>query len=294
MASLVAHITGMMVQYLSRTVFTPDLSIAQQRRRLEYLQRLTPSMTATRRQDIQIAGIPAWQLTPTNPRPGRLLYLHGGGYVMCSPQSHGGMVSHIAKTTALTTVLINYRLAPEHPFPAGLNDALSVYKALIETGEPVFIAGDSAGGGMALALMQNIREQGLQTPEALLLLSPWTDLTCSGDSLESRAHRDKFLTPDWIRQIAGCYATQDQLTNPLVSPLYADFKHFPPVLIQVGTDEILYDDSSRLYDNMKEAGVTATLSEYPGMWHVFQTHAGYMPESQLALREMTDFIDALV
>ncbi|WP_420588567.1 alpha/beta hydrolase [Bacterioplanoides sp.] len=291
MASLMARITGTLIQKLVQPTFQPDYPIARQRKRLDFLQKFAPMPLGVEKIEITLAGIPAWRLTPLAASKGKqLLYLHGGGYVSGSPQSHGDMVARIAKQTGLTTTLIDYRLAPENVFPAAVDDALIAYKELIKDGS-VVIAGDSAGGGLSLAVTQAIRDAELPMPDALVLFSPWIDLNCSGESFSERAEREKLLTPDWVSQMAPKYAGEAGLTHPQVSPLNADFKDFPPTLIQVGSEEILYSDSIRLQEKMAAANVSVVLSEYPEMWHVFQLHAGYMPEAKQALKEFAAFID---
>lgn len=294
MASLMANITGKAVEHLVKPIFHPNYPIVKQRKRMDFLRKFAPSPSSVEKIEINIAGIPAWRLTPSDSqRPHQqLLYLHGGGYVSGSPKSHGDMVARLARATGLPTTLIDYRLAPESPFPAGLEDAVKVYQELAQYG-PVYIAGDSAGGGLTLALMQKIRTLGLRQPEALVLFSPWTDLSCSGEAFESRKQREKLLTQGWIRKMVPSYTAGHPINDPLVSPLNADFTGFPPTLIQVGSEEILYSDSTRLHEKMTQAGVPAVLTEYPEMWHVFQLHAGYMQESRQALQDVARFIDDL-
>lgn len=292
MASLMARITGALVQRLVQPTFQPDYPVEKQRRRLDFLQKFAPLPLGVEKIEITLAGIPSWRLTPLAAESEQLLYLHGGGYVSGSPQSHGDMVARIAKQTGLTATLIDYRLAPENAFPAAIDDALTAYKELIKHGE-VVLAGDSAGGGLALALTQEIREQNLPMPKAIILFSPWADLTCSGESFSQRADRERLLSPEWIKLMAPAYAGQTDFTHPQLSPVNADFSGFPPTLIQVGSEEILYSDSSRLQQKMTDAGMKVILSEYPEMWHVFQLHAGYMSEAKQALKEIADFIGNL-
>lgn len=290
MASLMARITGTLIEKLVQPTFQPDYPIEKQRQRLDLLQKFAPMPLGVRKIKTTLAGVPAWRLTPlAADDTKKLLYLHGGGYVSGSPQSHADMVARIAKQTGLTASLIDYRLAPEHVFPAAVEDALSAYKELAKD-SAVIIAGDSAGGGLALAVTQAIREAGMPMPNALVLFSPWIDLTCSGESFSERAERERLLTPQWVSQMAPKYAGEISVEHPQISPLHADFTDFPPTLIQVGSEEILYSDSIRLKQKMAAANVPVVLSEYPEMWHVFQLHAGYMPESKRALKEFAAFI----
>lgn len=290
MASLMAKISGVLVKRMVQPIFQPDVPIQKQRQRLDFIQKFAPLPMGVKKQSITLAGLRTWRLTPTaSASDKQLLYLHGGGYVSGSLQSHADLAARLAKATGMTANLIDYRLAPDHPFPAGLNDALAAYKALIQQG-PVCIAGDSAGGGLTLALMQQIREQQLPEPNALVLFSPWTDLACQGDSFQTRTTREKLLSPEWIQAMVPAYIGQEAVSNPLISPLHADFRDFPATLIQVGSEEILYSDSTRLYEQMQQAQVKVSMREYQDMWHVFQAHAGYMPESKQALEDVASFL----
>ncbi len=297
MASLTARLTRTLLRALVQPTFTPEFGLKRQRQRLNALQQLMPMPFGVRKQITPCGGVPAWRLTPAtehdagssqNTGASVMLYLHGGGYVVGSPTSHGEMVARIARQCSIDTWLIDYRLAPEHPAPAALEDALSAYRTLSAQG-PVIIAGDSAGGGLSLALTAAVLEQQLPRPQALVLFSPWCDLSCSGASISERKEREVLLQTDWILFAAEQYAGQQDLDNPHISPLHADFSDFPPTLIQVGSEEILYDDSVRLAQRMRHAGAEVTLSEYPQMWHVFQLHAGYMPEARQALNEIAAF-----
>jgi acetyl esterase/lipase len=241
-------------------------------------------------------GVPSDWLEPDNAIPGRaILYLHGGAYVICSPTTHRGLAGNIAQASGARLLLIDYRLAPEHPFPAALDDALVAYRWLLGKGyssEHIAIGGDSAGGGLTLATTLSLRDNHELLPAALFLLSPWTDLTFSGDSIRTRADRDPLLQPngdDWLVKV---YANGRPLTHPYISPLFADLHHLPPTLIQVGTEEMLYDDSARLEQNARLAGVDVSLETWPGMWHVFQGFAPYVPESHQAIEKIGEFLRA--
>jgi epsilon-lactone hydrolase len=214
-----------------------------------------------------------------------ILYLHGGGYVICSPTTHRGLAARIACASEARLLLIDYRLAPEHPYPAALEDALAGWQYLIDQGyEPkqIIIGGDSAGGGLALATTLYLRDHSKELPKALFLLSPWTDLTFSGDSVVARAKRDPLLAfdDDWL---VSAYAGKYPLKTPYISPLFSDLMGLPPVYIQVGTEEILYDDSSRLDIKLKAAKVSVRLDVWEGMWHVFQSFSPFVPEADAAI-----------
>jgi monoterpene epsilon-lactone hydrolase len=238
-------------------------------------------------------GVPGLWLEPLECDPLRtILYLHGGGYVICSADTHRGLAGRVAQSSRSRLLLIDYRLAPEHPFPAALEDSLAAYHWLLDQGLPpekLVIGGDSAGGGLTLATTLALRQAGEPLPAALFLISPWTDLTFSGDSVRTRAGRDPLLAvrDDWLSR---SYAGQKELTDPLISPLFADLHGLPPLYIQVGTEEILFDDSTRLEARALQAGLEVRLDTWEGMWHVFQAYAPYIPESQQAIDRIGEFV----
>ncbi|HEX7621596.1 MAG TPA: alpha/beta hydrolase [Anaerolineales bacterium] len=239
-------------------------------------------------------GVPSDWLEPDDAIPGRaILYLHGGAYVICSPSTHRGLAGNIARASQARLLLIDYRLAPENPFPAALDDALIAFRWLLEKGyapENIAIGGDSAGGGLSLATALSLRDTNMKMPAALFLLSPWTDLTFSGESIRTRADRDPLLQVNDDGWLVKSYANGLPLTYPYISPLFADLHDLPPTFIQVGTEEILFDDSFRLEQKARLAGVNVTLETWPGMWHVFQGFAPYVPESHKAIEKIGEFI----
>jgi monoterpene epsilon-lactone hydrolase len=241
-------------------------------------------------------GVPSDWLEPDEAVSGRaILYLHGGAYVICSPTTHRGLAGNIAQASRARGLLIDYRLAPENPFPAALEDALAGYRWLLDkrySAEHIAIGGDSAGGGLTLATALSLRDNHDKLPGALFLLSPWTDLTFSGESSKSRADRDPLLRLDGDDWLVNIYANGRPLNHPYISPLFADLHELPPTLIQVGTEEILFDDSIRLEKKARHAGVNVSLETYAGMWHVFQGFAPYVPESHQAIKKIGEFIQA--
>jgi epsilon-lactone hydrolase len=244
---------------------------------------------------LNLGGVPGRRLLPAGAQAGRaVLYLHGGAYVIGGPGSHGKLAAHVAKAAAAVTYLADYRLAPEHPFPAALDDALAAYQWLLREhpGARVVIAGDSAGAGLALATALSLRDAGAPVPAALVLMSPWTDLTLSGESHESKAARDPMLRASWLARCAALYSGGRPLTDPLLSPAFARLSGLPPTLIQVGTEEILLADAERLAAAITQAGGRATLSRHEGLWHDFQVHAGFLPEADRALGEIGAFVTA--
>lgn len=246
-------------------------------------------------ENIALAGIAAQNLVPGDADATRhMLYLHGGAYVEGSPASHTLLAGQVAAAVRATTWLIDYRLAPEHPFPAALDDALAAYRELLANGadpQRFVIAGDSAGGGLTLAAALAIRDSGLPHPGALVMLSPWTDLTLSGASMRDKMDVEPMLNVEWLDWAAGLYAGNTIRTDPGLSPLFADLAGLPPMIVHVGSDEVLLDDATFLAKRAAVAGIDVTLREFEGMWHVFQAQAGFIAEADESLREIAAFID---
>ena len=223
-----------------------------------------------------------------------LLYLHGGGYVLGSIDTHRSMVTRLCKFAGIRGLIVDYRLAPEHPYPSAIEDAEEAYDYLIEKGvtpEKMLLAGDSAGGGLSLALMQKLREHGKAQPKAVALLSPWTDLTISGRSHKERAERDPMIDVERMPQAIDWYCPNQDKNNPLISPVFADLAGFPPMFVQVGSEEVLFDDSTRLVENAEKANVDAELQIWPDMPHVHQIAHRFVPEAKAALRDIAGFFN---
>lgn len=202
-----------------------------------------------------------------------ILHCHGGGYSTGSSLYARTLTTKLAMATSMEVLSFDYRLAPEHPAPAALEDALKVWDYLMLLGygaRDIIITGDSAGGNLALTLVLKLMEQKRLLPRGLVLMSPWTDLTNSGESFTEKKDVDPVLDEAYINRMIQAYAGDRDLTDPFISPLFADFEGFPPTYIQVGTNEILYSDSKRLKQRMREAGVTVKMDAFEGMWHVFQ------------------------
>lgn len=245
-------------------------------------------------QTCQIGGVPVVTATSHRHRAGHgILFLHGGAYVMGGPGSHRKLAAAIGDAAAARVWVPDYRLAPEHPQPAALNDAMAVYTALLDQGQDparLSIMGDSAGGGLTLALALAIRDAGLPLPASLVLLSPWADQSLSGDTIASHERRDAMISAGWLRWAGEAYRGQADITDPACSPLFANHQGLPPTLIQVGTEEILLSDARRLHQRLLDAGVACELREYDGLWHVFQLHVGWLHESDDAITEVGSFI----
>jgi acetyl esterase/lipase len=224
-----------------------------------------------------------------------ILYLHGGGYITGSPDTHVALAGRIARLTGLQVASVDYRLAPEHPAPAAYEDARAAHARLLAKGYPpgkIILGGDSAGGGLALALLADLCARGMQ-PAGLFAFSPWTDLAMTGDSLTTNEGRDPLLPvrrmPDLVEMVLAGIDPRD----PRISPLYARFQRPPPVLLQVGSVEILLDDSRRMAEVLRQAGGAVRVAVWPGCPHVWQLLDGYLPEARQALEEVRDFVAGL-
>ncbi len=202
-----------------------------------------------------------------------ILHCHGGGYSTGSSLYARTLTSKLAESTSMDVLCFDYRLAPEHPYPAATEDAMKVWDYLMLLGygaRDIILTGDSAGGNLALSLVLKLKEQGRLLPRGIVLMSPWTDLTSSGKSFETKAEVDPVLDRDYIDRMVAAYAPDMDLKQPLISPLFGDFEGFPPVYIQAGENEILLSDSLRLHQALVDANVSVKMDTYKGMWHVFQ------------------------
>jgi acetyl esterase/lipase len=277
-----------------KSLIGPALPVAWQRHvvnGIALIKKIAPGVTLSR---YQIGDLAVESAMPASPVAGKaMLYLHGGAYCLGSPRTHRGLVTHLAAATGLEVVVPDYRLAPEHPFPAAQDDALRCYQALLARGiaaHNISIAGDSAGGGLALSLALRLRDAILPQPGALLLISPWVDLTLSGASFIALQARDPMLNAAWVAQGAQLYAGVTPRDNLGCSPLFAELSGLPAMLIQVGSEEILFDDAQRLAQRARTAGVNTDLQIFQGMWHVFQAHAGMLDVSDAAIERMAEFL----
>jgi epsilon-lactone hydrolase len=247
-------------------------------------------------EEVDAGGVPAlWVSTPDAATDGAVMHLHGGGFLIGSPRVYREMAVRLSRASDLRVLVIDYRLAPEHPFPAAVDDATQAYRWLLtQVSGPARIAlsGDSAGGGLALSTLLSARDAGLPLPSAAALLSPWVDLEATGDTIASKADVDPIVSRDLLLNMAGAYLAGQDARAPLASPLHADLTDLPPLLIQVGTRETLLDDAIRIADRAKEAGVDVTLDVVEDMPHVFPLFASFLPEAQAGIERLGDFIKA--
>jgi acetyl esterase/lipase len=237
-------------------------------------------------------GVAGAQFVPDGEQgAARLLYLHGGAYEGGSPTgTHRPLIAALARAAERITFAPRYRLAPEHPAPAALDDALAAYAAVAAEANGVVLAGDSAGGGLALALAQATRDRGLPPPARLALISPWVDLTCSGASIAENAGRDALLPPGHLERGARRYGEKLGVEDPVCSPIRGDLAGLPPVLIHVAGDELLLSDAEALAEQVAVAGGEVDLKVFPGLWHDFHVHTGMLAEADEALEELGTFL----
>ncbi|HWU68688.1 MAG TPA: alpha/beta hydrolase [Stenotrophobium sp.] len=277
-----------------KPVFALPVSLGFRRAWIKGFTSLVIKPQGTQIEALDMGGVPAERVSNSNATgEAVVLYLHGGAYVLGSPKTHRSISTHLAKAAHASVYVLDYRLAPEHPHPAALEDTLTAYRWLLDQGiaaARITLAGDSAGGGLALATALAIRDSGLPAPAALALLSPWTDLTHSGASYIANAALDPMLHHTWASASIVDYCGTFAPSHPGCSPLFADLKNLPRILIQVGSDEILLSDSERLEQKARAAGVDVRLHRYDGLWHVFQLHAGMMKASNEAVAEIAGFI----
>lgn len=271
---------------------TPD-ELEKQRRSQEVLGNLVAPMAGMVWENIDINGIPAAWMCLERPHKRRraILYCHGGGYTSGNLGYSKVLASKLTQRTGYDVLAFEYRLAPEFPYPAAIDDGERVWDHLMYLGygaRDIVIAGDSAGGNLALALCLRLKAKHRMLPGAILLMSPWTDMTLSGISYEQRRKFDPILSLEYIQAVIKAYAGDNDLTSPTLSPLFGNFEGFPPTLIQVGTHEILYSDSERLRDRMLEAGVSCRLEVWDDMWHVFQMFP--LKKASCAMDSMAHFL----
>lgn len=255
--------------------------------------RLATKIKGVRHETIDISGMRAEWAVPQGASDGRaILYLHGGAYVVGSIASHRTLVSQLAKEAGCRALCVEYRLAPENPFPAAVVDAVKAFEWLVTHGYEagnIVLAGDSAGGGLAVAAMLSLRDAGSPVPAAAVLLSPWTDLEVRGESVQAVERRDPMLSARALRREACMYLDREDPRHPLASPIYADLSGLPPMLIQAGTREILLDDARRLARRAEEDGVEVELDVWEDMFHVWQFFTPLVPESNAALERLGRF-----
>lgn len=287
------------LQFLRQNPTPEDIPLAQRRRTARRMALQTPLPAGTYAEEMALPGpdeneIPALLLAAAGANDDEMiLYLHGGGYVQGSIPTHRDLAARLSAKAATRVLLIEYRLAPEHPFPAAVRDATAAYRWLRENGVDaarLLVGGDSAGGGLALATLLALRDEGERLPAAAFALSPWVDLSLSGGSLQRNAATDPSLTRQMLADYAAMYLGDADPETPLASPLFADLSGLPPLFLQAGAAEILLDDALRLAEAAEAAGVTVTGDVWPEMIHGWQGFAGVAPEAEQALYRVGQFV----
>jgi epsilon-lactone hydrolase len=271
---------------------TPDL--AYSRAAYERMAVLLGGAPDAKCEKVDAGGVPAeWVAAPGVDPERAVLYLHGGGYAIGSINTHRRLAYDISAASSARVLLIDYRLAPEHPFPAAVDDAATAWRWLLQQGftpDRLAIAGDSAGGGLTIATLVNLRDQKLGLPACAVAISPWIDLEGKGDSLTTRASQDPMVQKAGLLWMAGLYLDGKDPRTPLAAPLHADLKGLPPVLVQVGTAETLLNDATRLAEKLYRAGGDVRLAVWPDMLHVFPFFAPILSEGRDGCREIGHFI----
>ncbi|MBN1207812.1 MAG: alpha/beta hydrolase [Myxococcaceae bacterium] len=274
--------------------FSSGVPLERQRQALESLGASAALPEGLQIERRELAGLRTeWLVGPGCNTSHALLHLHGGGYVMGSCVTHRALSGRAGIACGMQAVLPEYRLAPEHPFPAALDDAVAAYRGLLALGfapDKIVLLGDSAGGGLTLATLLALRDAGAPLPAAAVLLSPWTDMTVSGESVRTRAGVDPWLKPELLEPFGKLYTGEHDREGPLVSPLFGDHRGLPPMLVQVGDQEILLSDSTRLAERAKGAGVEVELEIWPELWHVWHLFAPVLPDANAAFDRIGAFV----
>lgn len=278
------------VRALLASVQEEDQDLLARRQGYEAVGATMPVADGVTIDEVGLRGVSGLKFTPDDGDTERaLLYFHGGGYVLGSPSTHRGLVSHLAKAMKATAYSMDYALAPERPYPGAVSDGLASFRGLIETGIDagnVVIAGDSAGGGLTVATAMKIRDDGLPAPAGLGLLSPWVNLTNTGWSYGAKSESDPMVDRIRLTEMAAAYLDDQPATTPYASPLYGDLQGLPDMYIQTGSEEVLLSDSTALAERASAAGVYVNLELWPEMIHVFQYFHGMLSDARQAIARM--------
>ena len=271
-----------------------DLDLLAVRAAFETVPTFFPTANDVTCEKVDADGVPGEWISAPDANPETVVYyLHGGGYSIGSVNTHRQMISNISRSSGARAFAIDYRLAPENPFPAAIEDATKAYRWLLGQGvDParVVIAGDSAGGGLTAATLLSLRASGDPLPVAAVLISPWTDMEGLGESMKTKADVDPMIMPNASNEAASAYLGDADPRNPLASPIHADLSGLPPMLIQVGGSEVLLNDSTRLAYKAEADGVDVTLEEWDEMIHVWHFFALLLPEGQQAIDRIAKFV----
>lgn len=269
------------------------LTLQERRALMEEGAKLFPAPGQTQYQPVDAAGIPAEWIIPDGAGDRTLLYLHGGGYLLGSIKTHRVLAALLAAASGARALIIDYRLAPEHPFPAAVEDTVATYRWLLAQGissDRIVIGGDSAGGGLAIAAMVSLRDEGQPLPATAVCLSPWTDLEITGDALNVEDNQEIAVQREALLAMAKTYLGGADPRHPLASPIHAALQGLPPLYIQAGGAETLLDDATRLARNAQDAGVDVEIEIWDDMFHVWQAYAPILPEGRQAIDKIGGYI----
>ena len=281
---------------LRQSAFPADSDVGELRRLLRELTSAQPLPAGVTVTAAALGGVPAAQITIDGVEPCHVvLYFHGGVYVLGDAFQAAGLAAQVGRRTGARVISVDYRLAPEHPYPAAVDDALAAYRALLDAGidpSDIALAGESAGGGLAVATLVNARDHGLPLPAAAFVMSPYADLTLAGTTMETKRAADPLLSRENLQARVGDYAAGHDPAAGLISPVFADLSGLPPLIIQAGTHEVLLDDAVRLARQAATADVAVTLDITPRVPHVFQAYYPILDEAAAALDRAGQLLSA--
>lgn len=287
-------IRAWIIKKIMKKVVPRDEDFNLRRKKTDELGRKSSLAKNVKIQQVQLDGVTCeWAYLENAPLDKVILFLHGGGFCIGSIDTYRHYTSRLAKATGIRVLYVEYRLAPENPFPGAVEDIISVYQSLLSQGissENIILVGDSAGAGLCLSSSLALRDNGEPLPAALVLFSPWTDLTLTSKSLETNAKKDPLVSLDDQKRLVTAYAKGKDVKNPLISPRFGNFNGFPPILIHTCEDEILLDDSLNFVEKAKKDGIEVTLKLWKGMFHVFSIFPDHTPEGKKSLKEVVAFI----
>lgn len=282
--------------FLAGLIGGPDTPFMERRKQAAEFEAAFVMPPGVEAEEGNLGGIGVEWIVPSGAeRTPIVFHLHGGGYVLGTPAGSRPFTTELALRTNARIVSVDYRLAPEHPYPAAVDDAVAAYAALLGQGVPpqaIAVGGESAGGGLTIAMLLAARDRGLAMPACAFAVSPWTDVTCEADSFDTKASVDPLLTRRSLKQMGDAYIANGDGRAPYASPLYADLRGLPPLLIHVGSDEVLLDDSVLLHKRATTAGIDTTLNVADGMIHVWHMFHGMLPEGAAAIGEIAEFAKA--
>ena len=303
MQALLKALSRLSLRLFFRPVMGSRLPLSFQRRWMAALTRVVAGPGGVERSDLWAGPVRVSRfrrpledpIGPVDPADrDAVLFVHGGGFQLGGGDTYAGLAGWLAEVTGADVYMPDYRLAPEDPQPAPTDDIFAAYRSVIELGHApsrLAVVGDSAGGALAVETVRSLREMGVPSPAAMVLISPWLDLSLSGASVAAVGHRDPVLRPVWLQRAARDHAAGLHVDDPRISPLFAELRKLPPTLIQVGTDEILLDDATRFADRAYAAGVEVELQRFDGFWHDFQIYARYLTPARDALNDVAAFLD---